>query len=284
VNNSASFPDVEFYISTQEDDDDDDEVMTSPGPSRRPSWEYDADASAMNLQEELPQFPAAAAEQTGGEKELEQYRSSLVAISTSAKPVTKNFFHFVGHRCIVGARCPVFAAIFVSHANDVAHSAVQQQEEALGLTSIQQTIHLRVDVEPAVFLEFLFFLYTDTLPASLSVQRLPSLFVLADMYLVERLKYVCEVQLTKKLTIDNLLACATEVAATLPISIPLHNIVKAYLAENLQAVESNKVMLQSLPEEYREFVEKKGKGQREAPGALPAQTQQLELLRLRNAV
>jgi Regulator of chromosome condensation (RCC1) repeat/BTB/POZ domain len=280
VNNSASFPDVEFYVSTREEDED--ETMKSPETSRRASWDREAAASEEGAEEEMPSFVEASGEQTGGE-ELAQYRPSGLSSAPGVKPVTNKFVHYVGHRGIVGARCPVFAAIFVSHANDVAPSLVLQQEEALGLTSIQQTVHLRVDVDPGSFFEFLFFLYTDTLPPSLPIQRLPSIFVLADMYLVERLKYVCEVQLTKNLAVDNLVSCANEIGSMMPISAPLHTILKSFLVENMHLIESNKGLFQSLPEIYRDFIEKRVKTQREEARNSPGQTQ-LQQLRLRNAI
>uniref|UniRef100_A0AAY4EGZ7 BTB domain-containing protein n=1 Tax=Denticeps clupeoides TaxID=299321 RepID=A0AAY4EGZ7_9TELE len=87
---------------------------------------------------------------------------------------------FQAHKAILAARCPVFRAMFT-------HNMMERQ-----------TIH---EMEPEVLKELLTFIYSGKAP---NLQDMAAeLLVAADMYLLERLKRMCEEALCRSLTVEN---------------------------------------------------------------------------------
>ncbi|XP_048553395.1 BTB/POZ and MATH domain-containing protein 2-like [Triticum urartu] len=89
---------------------------------------------------------------------------------------------FLGHRCVLAARSPVFRAQFYGPMAEKDKPRVKV-----------------VDVEPAIFQMMLRYIYADTLPPppaeGYSVAVMQHLMVAADMYGLERLKLMCEDEL-----------------------------------------------------------------------------------------
>ena len=91
---------------------------------------------------------------------------------------------FKVHKAILVARSSVFAAMF--H-----HDMFEKKNNAINIE----------DIEPDVFKEILTFIYTDQAP---NVKRMASqLLVAANKYDLERLKVICEVEMTRHLNMDN---------------------------------------------------------------------------------
>ena len=91
---------------------------------------------------------------------------------------------FQAHKAILAARCPVFGAMF-------RHDMQERR-------SNQVQIH---DVDPPVFQEMMYFLYTGKAPSLHTMA--PELLTAADKYGLERLKLMCEAALCHSLSVDN---------------------------------------------------------------------------------
>ncbi|XP_028818623.1 speckle-type POZ protein-like [Denticeps clupeoides] len=91
---------------------------------------------------------------------------------------------FQAHKAILAARCPVFRAMFLH----------DMKERRTNRVEIQ-------GVEPEVLKELVTFIYTGKAP---NLQDMATdLLVAADMYLLERLKRMCEDALCRSLTVEN---------------------------------------------------------------------------------
>uniref|UniRef100_A0AAY4EU00 BTB domain-containing protein n=1 Tax=Denticeps clupeoides TaxID=299321 RepID=A0AAY4EU00_9TELE len=91
---------------------------------------------------------------------------------------------FQAHKAILAARCPVFRAMFLH----------DMKERRTNCVEIQ-------GVEPEVLKELVTFIYTGKAP---NLQDMATeLLVAADMYLLERLKRMCEDALCRSLTVEN---------------------------------------------------------------------------------
>uniref|UniRef100_A0AAY4EGQ1 BTB domain-containing protein n=1 Tax=Denticeps clupeoides TaxID=299321 RepID=A0AAY4EGQ1_9TELE len=91
---------------------------------------------------------------------------------------------FQAHKAILAARCPVFRAMFT-------HNMMERQTNRV-------EIH---EMEPEVLKELLTFIYSGKAP---NLQDMAAeLLVAADMYLLERLKRMCEEALCRSLTVEN---------------------------------------------------------------------------------
>ncbi|XP_028811057.1 speckle-type POZ protein-like [Denticeps clupeoides] len=91
---------------------------------------------------------------------------------------------FQAHKAILAARCPVFRAMFT-------HDMMERQTNRV-------EIH---EMEPEVLKELLTFIYSGKAPNLQDVAA--ELLVAADMYLLERLKRMCEEALCSSLTVEN---------------------------------------------------------------------------------
>jgi speckle-type POZ protein len=85
---------------------------------------------------------------------------------------------FHAHRCVLVARSPVFEA------------------ELLGPMKKKPTQHINIeDIAPSIFEALLHFIYTDSLPVDSEAsenERMQHLLVVADRYGLERLRVMCE--------------------------------------------------------------------------------------------
>uniref|UniRef100_A0AAY4EH10 BTB domain-containing protein n=1 Tax=Denticeps clupeoides TaxID=299321 RepID=A0AAY4EH10_9TELE len=91
---------------------------------------------------------------------------------------------FQAHKAILAARCPVFRAMFM-------HNMMERQTNRV-------EIH---EMEPEVLKELLTFIYSGKAP---NLQDMAAeLLVAADMYLLDRLKRMCEEALCRSLTVEN---------------------------------------------------------------------------------
>ncbi|XP_063089628.1 speckle-type POZ protein-like [Cavia porcellus] len=93
---------------------------------------------------------------------------------------------FQAHKAILAARSPVFRAMFVHEMQESKNSQVEIS-----------------DMEPEVFKEIMFFMYTGKAP---KLDRMaPDLLAAADRYGLERLKLMCEKHLCCNLSVVNVL-------------------------------------------------------------------------------
>jgi len=76
---------------------------------------------------------------------------------------------------------------------------MQMSENKLGKVRIEDTSYSR-------FREFLLYLYTGFVPIGGDIQSIADLLVLADRYLVDHLRSVCEKRLEKFVTIENVVS------------------------------------------------------------------------------
>ncbi|KAL6659224.1 hypothetical protein ACP70R_003264 [Stipagrostis hirtigluma subsp. patula] len=98
---------------------------------------------------------------------------------------------FHGHRFVLAMRSPVF------------------EEELCGPLGENNQQHITIeDMEPAVFKALLHFIYTDSLPPMVDLDRdeheeMVSNLVAADRYALERMKLICEDILCNRLYVEN---------------------------------------------------------------------------------
>lgn len=113
------------------------------------------------------------------------FKELLLSGSNSDVIIEVKHKKFNCHRCILGARSPVFAAM-LDH---------DMKEKTSGVLTIE-------DVEPDVFQEFLLYLYSgnDNL---LSWKNFPELYKLADKYGVEDLKNVITNDIKENINKEN---------------------------------------------------------------------------------
>uniref|UniRef100_A0AAY4BF44 BTB domain-containing protein n=1 Tax=Denticeps clupeoides TaxID=299321 RepID=A0AAY4BF44_9TELE len=91
---------------------------------------------------------------------------------------------FQAHKAILAARCPVFRAMFT-------HDMKERQTNRVEIQG----------VEPEVLRELVTFIYSGKAP---NIQDMAAdLLVAADMYLLDRLKRMCEEVLCRSLTVEN---------------------------------------------------------------------------------
>ncbi|XP_028844539.1 speckle-type POZ protein-like [Denticeps clupeoides] len=91
---------------------------------------------------------------------------------------------FQAHKAILAARCPVFRAMFT-------HDMKERQTNRVEIQG----------VEPEVLRELVTFIYSGKAP---NIQDMAAdLLVAADMYLLDRLKRICEEVLCRSLTVEN---------------------------------------------------------------------------------
>jgi speckle-type POZ protein len=99
---------------------------------------------------------------------------------------------FEAHRLVLAMRLPVFKAELYGSMREA---------------STAQRITIE-DMQPAAFRALLYFIYTDSLPASVDLEgdetteMIPHLLVAADRYAMERLKLVCQSILCKNLNAE----------------------------------------------------------------------------------
>uniref|UniRef100_A0AAY4ETK3 BTB domain-containing protein n=1 Tax=Denticeps clupeoides TaxID=299321 RepID=A0AAY4ETK3_9TELE len=94
---------------------------------------------------------------------------------------------FQAHKAILAARCPVFRAMFL-------HDMKERRTVSLCPPSLCLSL-------PEVLKELVTFIYTGKVP---NLQDMATeLLVAADMYLLERLKRMCEDALCRSLTVEN---------------------------------------------------------------------------------
>ncbi|KQJ84719.1 BTB/POZ and MATH domain-containing protein 2 [Brachypodium distachyon] len=101
---------------------------------------------------------------------------------------------FRAHRALLAARSPVFRAQLFG-------PAVEEKK------GVRRRVKV-VGVEPAVFQMMLHYIYTDSLPPcagddEVAVQHL---LVAADRYGLDRLKLMCEEELSKRIEVDNIVS------------------------------------------------------------------------------
>ncbi|CAD8047309.1 unnamed protein product [Paramecium sonneborni] len=92
------------------------------------------------------------------------------------------------NRCILGARSEHFQTLFFEEFRD------------------KDQIYIEItECSYQTFMDMLQYIYTDQLDTYLNTNRLLSLIVLSDHYLMQRLKYLCEEQLIKKINCNNVI-------------------------------------------------------------------------------
>lgn len=125
---------------------------------------------------------------------------------------------FSAHKCILGARSPVLAAMFE---NDMT-------EKKTGIVNI-------VDCEPTAFYTFLLYLYSGEL--SFSKCHVFDMYKIADKYDVPELKLICVDFMIRRLSVLNV--CETFVFAHKYNDKKLLTSVQAYFEENFNKIVSS---------------------------------------------
>lgn len=101
------------------------------------------------------------------------------------------------NKCILSCRSEYFRTMFTTGLQE----SLSQHSEQLILVK---------DVAFDTFYDVLKYIYTDSIDAGISTERLQSILTLADLYFIDRLKYLCEERLAAaiqhKNVIDILLA------------------------------------------------------------------------------